>query len=187
MVEMSEKISVIVPVYNVEQYLEKCMESILNQTYKNIEVLLIDDGSTDKSGSICDFYAGKDNRVRVHHKENEGLSEARNIGVALASANYIVFVDSDDYIVPDMLEVLYNRMQEDKSDLAICNFLYVDESGKSIEDRNEKEKELIKECEIIKKELEKKEYSFKVKTGKDDILSNILLMKSKGYSLQDEH
>lgn len=137
MVEMGEKISVIVPVYNVEQYVAKCIESILNQTYKNMEVLLIDDGATDKSGNICDFYAEKDNRVRVHHKINEGLSEARNIGVKLSSADYIVFVDSDDYIVPDMLEVLYGRMQEDKSDLAICNFLYVDESGKSIEDRNE--------------------------------------------------
>lgn len=137
MVEISEKISVIVPVYNVEQYVEKCIESILNQTHKNIEVLLIDDGSTDKSGSICDLYAEKDNRVLVCHKNNEGLSEARNTGVKLSSADYIVFVDSDDYIMPDMLEVLYKRMQKDKSDLAICNFSYVDESGQLLDHMNE--------------------------------------------------
>lgn len=130
------KISVIVPVYNVEKYIDRCIRSILNQTYQEIEILLIDDGSTDHCGEICDMYAKQDDRIIVHHKENEGLSEARNVGMRLASGMYIVFIDSDDYIEQDMLETLYYRMQKDKSDLAICNFLYVNEDGIPEKERN---------------------------------------------------
>lgn len=113
-------ISIIVPVYKVEPYLRQCVDSILNQTYRNIEVLLIDDGSPDKCGEICDEYARKDNRVRVFHTENQGLSAARNIGISEAKGKYIGFVDSDDWIEPDMYEVLLKRMQETGADISEC-------------------------------------------------------------------
>ena len=91
-------ISVIVPVYNIEKYLERCVNSIREQTYTNLEILLVDDGSTDSSGTICDKFAEEDNRVRVFHKENGGSSSARNLGIAEAKGEYLGFVDSDDYI-----------------------------------------------------------------------------------------
>ena len=95
--EMNQLISVIGPVYNVEKYLPQCMDSILSQTYNNIQIILVDDGSTDSSTLICDEYACKDNRVEVIHKENGGLSSARNAGIDVARGNYIIFIDSDDY------------------------------------------------------------------------------------------
>lgn len=108
---MSELISVVVPVYNVKPYLEKCIDSILHQTYQDLEVLLVDDGATDGSGEICDRYASADARIRVIHKENGGSSSARNRGIEEASGAYIGFVDADDYIAPDMYETLYLALQ----------------------------------------------------------------------------
>lgn len=99
-------ISVIVPMYNVELYLRKCLDSIVNQTYKNIEILIIDDGSTDNSGMICDEYAQKDDRIKVFHTENQGLSSARNLGLDEATGDWVGFVDSDDWIDDDMYDVL---------------------------------------------------------------------------------
>ena len=118
---MSELISVIVPVYNVEQYLDNCMDSILKQTYKNIEIILVDDGATDNSGIMCDYYAEVDERVKVIHKENGGLSDARNKGISCATGEYIMFVDSDDVICPDLIEYLYNLIVECSSDISICD------------------------------------------------------------------
>lgn len=115
-----EKISIIVPVYNVEAYLEKCVESILKQTYTNLEILLVNDGSTDKSGELCDKLALRDHRIRVIHKENGGLSDARNRGIDEASSNLIGFIDSDDYIDEDMYETLYRQMLASKADLSMC-------------------------------------------------------------------
>ena len=100
-------ISIIIPVYNCEKYLGRCIESILNQTYKNIEVILVDDGSPDNCGLMCDEYKKQDHRVKVIHKENGGLSSARNAGLDVASGEYIAFVDSDDYIATTMLEKMY--------------------------------------------------------------------------------
>ena len=117
---IEEKISVIVPVYNVEAYLEKCVESILRQTYTNLEILLINDGSTDNSGDLCDQLALIDQRIRVIHKENGGLSDARNTGIEEASSDLIGFVDSDDYIDEDMYETLYRQMLESKAELSMC-------------------------------------------------------------------
>lgn len=116
-------ISVIVPVYKVEPYLHQCVDSILAQTYRDIEVLLIDDGSPDRCGEICDEYAEKDDRVRVFHTENRGLSAARNLGISEAKGNYIGFVDSDDWIESDMYEVLLRRMQETGADIGVCGYL----------------------------------------------------------------
>ena len=99
-------ISVVVPVYNVEHYLKKCVDSICHQTYKNLEIILVDDGSTDCSGNLCDEFATSDSRIRVIHKSNGGLSDARNAGMELASGEWWMFVDSDDYIAPDTAETL---------------------------------------------------------------------------------
>ena len=107
---MEPKISIIVPVYNVEQYLERCVESLMNQSYKNIEILLINDGSTDNSGKLCDEIAKRDSRIAVYHKENGGLSDARNYGVDKATADFVGFVDSDDYVDEDMYEVLLSNL-----------------------------------------------------------------------------
>ena len=117
---MQEKNCVIVPVYNVEAYLERCVESILKQTYSNLEILLVNDGSTDKSGELCDQLALRDTRIRVIHKENGGLSHARNRGIDEASADLIGFIDSDDYIDEDMYETLYRQIKEANADLAMC-------------------------------------------------------------------
>jgi len=118
----SDLISIIVPVYNVEQYLDKCMESIVHQTYKNIEIILIDDGSTDNSSEKCDDWAEKDNRIIVIHKENGGVSSARNRGLKEAKGRYIGFVDPDDYIDKDMYRKMYEEIQKDNIDFVFCDF-----------------------------------------------------------------
>lgn len=115
-------ITVVVPVYQVEQYLMRCIDSIRNQTYKNLEIILVDDGSKDKSPSICDEYVEKDTRIQVIHKENGGLSSARNAGIEQATGEYIIFIDSDDMIHPKMIEELYNLLQDTNSDIAICGY-----------------------------------------------------------------
>lgn len=116
----SPDISVIVPVYNVEKYIDRCVLSILGQTHKSIEIILVDDGSTDKSGELCDKYQKLDSRVRVIHKNNGGLSSARNAGIDIANGNFIGFVDSDDYIELDMYELLYNNIIKEKADMSVC-------------------------------------------------------------------
>lgn len=124
------KISTIVPVYNVEKYLTKCIDSIINQTYKDLEIILVDDGSTDNSGQICDQYAKKDNRIKVIHKENGGLSDARNVGIKNSTGEYLSFIDSDDYIDKDMIECLYNAITNTNSDIAVCGKYIEGETGK---------------------------------------------------------
>ena len=118
---MDALISVLIPVFNVERYLSRCIESVIKQTYKNIEIILIDDGSKDKSGKICDKYAKKDDRIRVIHKENEGVSVARNLGMDSANGEYIIFVDSDDWIEQQAVELLFSQLSLYDSDLAIGN------------------------------------------------------------------
>lgn len=115
-------ISVIVPVYNVEPYLERCIESIVDQTYQNWQMILVDDGSMDQSGSICDRYAGKDDRIQVIHKTNGGLSDARNCGIEKADGQYIAFVDSDDFVQKDFLKVQYENLARAGADMAICSY-----------------------------------------------------------------
>ena len=121
------KVSVIVPVYKVEKYLNRCVDSILSQTFKDFEIILVDDGSPDRCGDICEEYAKKNNKVKVLHKKNGGLSDARNAGLNMATGKYIVFVDSDDYIDSNMIDILYKRIVDTSADMAICNYLYVDE------------------------------------------------------------
>ena len=117
---MTDLVSVIVPIYKVEKYLGKCVDSIINQTYKNLEIILVDDGSPDNSGKICDEYAKKDNRIKVIHKENGGLSSARNAGLDVATGEFIAFVDSDDRIHLDFVEKLYRAIKEENADIASC-------------------------------------------------------------------
>ncbi len=119
---MQELISVIVPVYNVEKYLKKCIKSIMSQSYTNLEIILINDGSTDNSGKICDELKEQDKRIKVIHKSNGGLSDARNAGLKIANGKYIGFVDSDDYIAEDMFETLYNINKKYNSDISIVSF-----------------------------------------------------------------
>ena len=121
----NELISVIVPIYNVEMQLKKCLDSIINQTYKNLEILLVDDGSTDNCSKICDEYKKKDDRIVVIHKQHEGLSSARNEVLDIAKGSLIGFVDSDDYIEPTMYETLKRNMDKYNSDISICNFYCV--------------------------------------------------------------
>jgi len=118
----NDLISVIVPVYNVEKYLPQCINSILNQTIKNLEIILVDDGSLDNSGEICDEFSRKDNRIVVIHKENNGLSSARNAGLEIATGNYLGFVDSDDWLDENMYETLLNLIKDTNSDISCCKF-----------------------------------------------------------------
>ena len=124
-------ISVIVPVYNVEKYLERCVKSIAAQTYKDLEILLIDDGSTDKSGEMCDDFQQTDSRIKAFHKQNGGLSDARNYGIEHSAGEFISFVDSDDYIDEKMLETLHRLITENDADLAVCSAMDVFE-GKEV-------------------------------------------------------
>jgi glycosyltransferase involved in cell wall biosynthesis len=138
-------ISVIVPVYNVEKYLEKCVNSIINQTYNNLEIILVDDGSKDNSGKLCDEFSKKDFRIKVIHKENGGLSDARNAGLEVASGEYISFIDSDDFIDLDFYEYLYLLQKENNADIAECNFIKVyEEKIDTFEFPRKKEEAILK-------------------------------------------
>ena len=130
---MSTEISVIVPVYGVEKYLPACIESILNQTFTDFELILVDDGSPDRCPAICDEAAERDVRVRVIHQANQGLSAARNAGIEAERGEWLVFVDSDDYIAPHFCEKLYQTAQRTDADCVMCSVQNVDESGKPID------------------------------------------------------
>ena len=117
---MDDLISIIVPIYNVECYLIKCIDSIIKQTYERIEIILVDDGSIDKCGEICDDYSIKDKRIKVIHKKNGGLSDARNSGIDIAEGKYLTFVDSDDYISVDYIEYLYSLIIKNDCDISVC-------------------------------------------------------------------
>lgn len=123
-------ISIIVPIYNVEKYLRRCIDSILCQTYRNFEVILVDDGSPDGCGAICDAYAGKDARITVIHQKNAGVSAARNAGLACARGEWIGFVDPDDFIAPSMYQEMLDAINATGAELAVCGYNYVDKDGK---------------------------------------------------------
>ena len=142
-----EKISVIVSIFNIESYLERCVKSICSQTYDNIEIILVDDGSTDKSGMLCDNLATKDSRIKVLHKENGGLSSARNYGIKYATGEYIAFVDGDDYVEPEMYEDLMRAIYSFQADLAICNYKEVGKKG--IRDESSDKITIFDETEVL--------------------------------------
>ena len=141
-------ISIIVPIYNVEAYLEKCIQSLINQSYRAIEILLVDDGSPDKSGAICDEYALKDNRIKVIHKVNGGQASARNAGIELATGEYLTFVDSDDFLHPEMYESLLQNLKEGDADIAVCSFIMVRDHA-DVSDRGDYKTKIFSNIEAL--------------------------------------
>lgn len=149
---MNNKVSVIVPVYNVSGYLNKCIDTLTDQTYTNIEIILVDDGSTDNSGEICDEEAEKDSRIKVIHKINGGLSDARNEGILKASGDYLLFVDSDDYVEHDLVEKTMNILKNNDCDIVIFQYDYVyeDDSPARMNTIHKEEKIMTNEEAMIK-------------------------------------
>ena len=178
----NELISIIVPVYNVERYLEKCVNSIINQTYKNLEIILVDDGATDSSGNMCDELAKSDNRIKVYHKENGGLSDARNYGVERATGDYIGFVDSDDYIDSEMYEKLYEAIKKENVDVAECS-LKVIYPGKIELFTDEKYYKVLGKTEYLEEYLTIKKIfgSVWTKLIKSDVAKKLVFPKGKLY------
>lgn len=131
-----DRISVIVPIYKVEPYLDRCVRSIVAQTYDNLEIILVDDGSPDNCPTMCDAWAAKDSRIKVIHKENGGLSDARNAGLSVATGALVSFIDSDDYIAPEFVTELYDAIAQTGADVAECATAYVDEDGNILRLRN---------------------------------------------------
>lgn len=128
-------ISVVVPIYNVERYLDTCIKSIISQSYNNIEIILVDDGSKDNCSKICDDFKQQDSRIKVIHKSNGGLSDARNAGMKKATGEYIMFIDSDDYIFPGYIEYLYDLIKTNNADISVCQVVEIDENGEIIEEK----------------------------------------------------
>ena len=120
---MNDLISIVIPVYNVEKYLDKCVNSLISQTYKNIEIILVDDGSKDSSLSICQEWTKKDKRIQVFHQDNSGMSVARNLGVSKSTGSLIFFVDSDDCISEKTLEIMYGSYVENHADSVCCGYV----------------------------------------------------------------
>lgn len=132
-------ISIVIPIYNVEKYLKACIDSVINQTYSQLDIILVDDGSKDNSGNMCDEYKNKDSRIRVIHKENGGLSDARNKGIDIALGKYITFIDSDDYVAKDYVEFLYKLIMENSADISGCYyFKFVEEQDQNMEESEKK-------------------------------------------------
>lgn len=146
-----ELISVVVPIYKVEPYLERCVRSIVDQTYKNLEIILVDDGSPDGCPAICDAWAQKDGRIKVIHKENGGLSDARNAGMAAATGELISFIDSDDSIEPEFLEKLYRALMEHDADIAECAVSYVDENENVLRKRDTAQAQEMGKLEALRR------------------------------------
>ncbi len=149
---MDERISVILPVYNVEEYLRRCVDSVLAQTYTELEILLVDDGSTDACPAICDEYAAKDSRVQVIHKVNGGLSDARNVGIRASTGRYITVIDSDDYVTPDYVETLYAAIKDTGCAMAIGGHRVVYSSGSTF-DRATGERTVLTAEEALRRML----------------------------------
>ena len=158
-INTGEKISIIVPVYKTEKYIERCIESILRQSYHNFELILVDDGTPDNSGQICDEYSKKDNRIKVIHQQNSGQSVARNNAFKVATGDYYCFIDSDDYVADDLLEKLYNLLTDNNADISVVDYQCFE--GDSVSLGNETvEKitvfnniEMIKNIHMVKDEL----------------------------------
>jgi len=153
---MKELISIIIPVYNVEKYVDECIKSVINQTYQNIEIILIDDGSKDESGNICDEYGKKDKRIKVIHIDNGGVSKARNIGLDQAKGQYITFIDADDYVEENYIEQLYEQCKIDNVDISITGTTDFKDDNLEIECKSRKYKKIINSETAIKEILNEK-------------------------------
>ena len=171
------EVSIIVPVYQVEKYIRQCVDSIMAQTFTDFELILVDDGSKDKSGQICDEYARMDTRVKVIHKENGGLSDARNTGMDQASGKYFMFVDSDDYIAPTMIECLYKSILNENADIAVCNYLYYFENDRKKNFATNIKSEVLSGAEIFYNRKNERNYGIWTvawnKLYKSEVFGNI--------------
>ena len=174
-------ISVIVPVYKVEQYLDCCVRSIVEQTYSNLEIILVDDGSPDDCPAMCDAWAGKDSRIKVIHKENGGLSDARNAGLAVAAGDFISFIDSDDWVTPEFLEVLYGALTERKADVAECGVSYMSEAGAVLRQRGAAQQPVMDRTEALRRLVTEDGIYQTVwnKLYRRDVIKGILFEKEK--------
>lgn len=145
-------ISVIIPIYKVEKYIHKCINSVLNQTYKNLEIILVDDGSPDKCGEICDEYKKSDSRIKIIHKKNGGLSDARNKGIEIMTGDYVAFIDSDDYVDKNYIKELYESIKTNQAGIAVCNYYkYYDNIGKKEYDKKSlNDKKIFNNIEALK-------------------------------------
>ncbi len=175
-------ISIIVPIYNNEKYIDKCILSIINQIYTNLQIILIDDGSQDNSGNICDKYAKYDNRIQVIHKKNTGVADTRNIGIGMAEGEYIGFVDSDDYISLKMYEYLYNLIITKNADLSICN-VYNVIGDKNIIQNKQNGIQIYNKIDILKEIImDRNVQSYPVnKLYKRELLKDIVYPVGKNY------
>lgn len=177
-------VSVIVPVYKVEKYLDKCVQSIRNQSIQNIEIVLVDDGSPDSCGEMCDRYAEIDRRIIVLHKENGGLSDARNVGIERSSADLVAFIDSDDYIEPDMIELLYNNLIKEKADISVCGIY--NHHGEKVSTLSDVTGYYVADTkDAIKMELTSVSVSAVNKIYKKSLFNNVRFPKGKLY--EDAH
>ena len=149
-------ISVIVPVFRVESYLDECILSILRQKEKDIEIILVDDGSPDRCSEICDYYANLDSRIKVIHKKQGGVADARNAGIQASSGDYIAFIDSDDFIACDMLSDMLSNLQEKNADISICGYIHTNEHGKPFYPMRWKKTNvsIMNSCEAIRKMMD---------------------------------
>lgn len=177
------KISIIVPVYKVEQYLERCVNSLINQTYKNIEIILVDDGSPDQCPKMCDDYASEDSRIKVIHKKNGGLSDARNAGLNAARGSYIAFVDSDDWVEADYIETMYTNAIKENADISIVGYTMVWANGKQRRFSKDEEYDVLDREQAIRELLMQNKYSCMVcqKLYKADIFENVRFPVRKIY------
>lgn len=160
------KISIIVPVYNVERYLDNCISSILEQSFTDFELIIVNDGSKDNSGRICDEYKDRDFRIKVIHQENSGLSAARNAGIQASQGTYITFIDSDDFIHSNMVAILYNNMMGNNADISICDYHLVYEGKEIPKDFGDNNLKVYNNIEGVKKIVEKSEASMIIACSK---------------------
>ena len=170
-------VSIIVPVYNVEKYIERCIESIINQTYKNLEIILVDDGSIDKSINICKKYSKIDNRIVIIEQENKGVSSARNTGIKNSHGDFIGFVDPDDFIEPNMYKILINNVLKYNCNVGVCGVRNIEDiTGKLIEETIQQEDKILNNEEFWKKLLNGKDMPSSVwnKIFKRDIIKDIM-------------
>ncbi len=174
-------ISVIVPIYNVEKYLDRCVESIVNQTYMNLEIILVDDGSPDNCPKMCDEWAQKDTRIKVIHKENGGLSDARNAGMPFVTGEIVSFIDSDDWIELNMFEKMLSQMQKDNSDIVSCGVKWVEEDGVVIRDVTVSKNEVLDTHSAMKELINDNKLKQHVwnKIYKHDLIKDIPFEKGK--------
>lgn len=183
---VSELISIIIPIYNVEDYLERCIKSIQQQTYKNLEIILVNDGSTDGSTEVALEFCQMDPRIKLVNKENGGLSDARNVGIDVCKGKYIVFVDSDDYVEARYVELLYKSLVSNNAQMAVCSFNIVNDNGSVIKRKlvSEKKNEIITGREMLNRVMRADGYKYVVAWNKiyaSNLLEDLRFEKGKLY------